>query len=170
MKQTSLLAAKVAARNLVNATINEWAPKLRAIAAQFEGKNIELSSATLLRHNVKKAFQALALPNGAREGGAAVHAYVTSSGYLLKVSFYVDVPYSYSWHGELRHSSHRAEADLYLGDVHNGVLNKAYPDNGPFPTGFTVEAVEAARAAAKTARAALQQAENALCGFGEFDN
>lgn len=150
------LETRIAARNEVNAIAIEYTAKCRLALAPLIGQQIILASGQNSA-KFRKICDAFALP---------VACYIsTGRGYSVTANFKVckttDAGTFY------------AEATLYLHDIKNGVMmaNDNYlTHTNHLRTDFDWQEITAAREIVRMARIVLQNAENALCGFGEHDN
>lgn len=149
----TMLAAKVAARNKVHATLRAAADAYFALARKFDGKKIRKATGEFT-----KEFKA-ALPS------CAMGDYWNRSDYWLSFVFKVceQGPRSCTY----------AEASLYIGDMEGQTLKagdyaaRFNPDN--YRTDYTEAEVHGARAAVKAAESALRAAQSRLSYFGEHD-
>lgn len=157
-QQKSHLTAKVNGRNIANREANRLSPVLiEALKPWADKKILKVDSSFL------EAFRKT-LPNLDRNDKAGLSYRIVSGG-GYNVILYVRHTGSY---GE--HFACYTEEAVYLANIRDGVLAKI---NDPFTgrkTDFTVSDIEAARKVVSNARAALQDAERALVGFGEHDN
>lgn len=157
MTHQTALAAKVAARNNVNARLRALAQSFFNVCRPFVGKKIKTTSGEFTQ-----AFRAALAPLTGEPNGE----FWQSSTYSLARTFKV------SEQGP--RTCHYAEAVLYIGDIDGQTLasvqyaDKFNPD--AFRVDFTEIEVTEARRQVKAAREALQKAESKLSYFGEHDN
>lgn len=153
------LEAKVAARNQVNALALEMAPKMIEALRPFVGQKI-LNQGDVLSAKVKAA-----LPSG--EYTPERHFWYTANKYALWANFKTctSSPGHYGDH----HVASYAETSFLIGEMDGHTL-KAVKNGQTARTDFTVEEIQKAREAFKAAQAALDSAQSALSGFGEYDN
>ena len=144
----SKLAAKVAARNAVNADIRFVAPQYLAAMAPFVGQKIVKCDG-----DFTKAFLS-AMPKGG--------SYWRNSGYSAAMVFIRDEQ------GPGHHQ--RQESVVYLGDLTNGVLVKLCPFNpNDFRIDYTSAEVEEQRRLLKIAECEVSKLKSKLNDFGTFD-
>lgn len=152
------LETKIAARNEVNAIAHAYTTKCRLALAPLVGQQIILASG---RNSAK--FTKLA-----NTVGMPINCYISANGgYAVIANFRVakttDAGTLYDG------------ATLYLFDIKDGVMvaNDNYLnhiDSDLYRTDFDWQEITAAREIVRMARIVLQNAETALCGFGEHDN
>lgn len=154
------LAAKVAARNEVNALANaSFAPAIEALQP-FVGQKVCKVDGSLLE-KVKKA-----LPPAIHANDAEVHTwYSTGHGYSLVLN--VKTCTSARTNGNYQ-IAHYAETDLYLGHLQDGVLTGLY-DAPSYRTDYSEEFVREARLEAERAKKAASEAESKIHYFGLYD-
>lgn len=161
MIYNSVLEAKVAGRNAVNAFANSYAQAIMNALAPFAGKPL-ITQAGALRADVRKA-----LPQPAVAGGYRL-LYSVSFGSMsadFEVVTHIRKP------GQDWNSATYTRTSVYVASQANRAAEVASFDSfKPRCTDYTVEAIKAARAAVAKAREALNEAESGLCGFGEHDN
>lgn len=153
------LAAKVSARNYVNALANDLLPEILEAVKPFIGKKVALQtggmsgklSAALTR------FCSSTVTN---------HVWFSARTYTLEVTFKTCQGIVGGNGGCVY-----AEQAVTFGELerNNGNLKEIYPAR-TFRTDFTVEEIETTRKAAEAARSAMREAEYKLCGFGTHDN
>ncbi len=151
MNHTSRLAAKVEAKNKVNARALAITGAYLAAIAPFVGQQIYKADGDFL-----KKFKA-ALP----EGVPGDYFFPSRYNLVRVVRDHAEVNGSYS---------ETQEASVYLGKCDGPILTELYqpmPEN--FRTDYTVEEIVQARKALTEAKRAVSAAESALCGFGEYD-
>lgn len=152
------LETKIAARNEVNTIAIEYTAKCRLALAPLIGQQIILTSG-YNSAKFRKFCDALALP---------VACYIsTGHGYRVTANFKVCKSTDAGTFCD--------GATLYLYDIENGVMvaNDNYLnhiDSDLYRTDFDWQEITAAREIVRMARIVLQNAETALCGFGEHDN
>ena len=160
------LAAKVAARNIVNKTARDMLPAMLAALAPFVGQKVVLATGQL------SAKVKAALPQSDHVPGSGYGTpqwwYDSGAGYTLRAT--VKVCCGSEAKGYT--SGHYAEQDISLGelDKHSGTLVKLC-DGHVFPSDFTEAGVIVARTALRIAQKALDDARGLeIHHFGEHDN
>lgn len=146
---STALAARCAAFNIAHAEINRLAPLYRAAFSAFHGQHVTTAAGDYLA-KVRKTLPA-ASPDVqiySPHVGCFVVKVCTSSG----------------------NSAHYAEAYFYaFSKNHDGTAAPLAWEFEPYRTDFSPESVQAARAALKEAKEAVDRAESAVAPFGEYD-
>lgn len=157
MNHNSKLAARVAAKNRANQLAFDAQKTLLPIFAQFVGQKIvngDGSFVVKLRNLVKESI--------ATYDGGNSQIYLYGSRYSI---CYV----AKTWE-QFNGCSYYAETSFYLGELQNGNTLEKLCNPLVCHAVLTEEAILQARVEVKKARKILQDAESALCGFGEYDN
>ena len=151
-----MLAAKVAARNKVHATLLAKAPALFALAKSFNGRKVYKVTGDF----TKEFAEAAKAITGALQG------YWNRGLYSLSFSFKVceQGPRSCTY----------AEATLYIADISGAILEMGEYETHFKPESFridyTEDEVRKARHEVKAAREAVREIERRFDYFGEHDN
>ncbi len=149
MNHSSNLAAKVAARNKVNAEIRQSVPILLAAMRPFVGQKIEKVDGSFTR-KFKDAMPQV--------------------GYVWYLSIY-NVIRTFRADAEGPRHTNYQESQVYLGKTSDGILEELYDFNdADYRIDFTEAEVYEQRRAVKVARDAMQAWQSKLFYFGEHDN
>lgn len=177
---TRQLSAKVTARNVCHALLNEWAPKLQAaLFAQFTGKKV-LNQGYSVRDKVREALLALvpAELQGDSQHTRKVGLRSTSYSPLVQIEITTGEGWEHAagvnGYTYKREGWERSEATFTLGECDKaGVLlaNGAQTAWNNARADFTEAEVVAARKRLEEAKDALHeaQAQTAIAYFGERD-
>lgn len=149
------LAAKVKAVNHAHAVANEWCPKLRAIFAQFVGKQIEKKDGPLLE-KIKKLLPEFPSTPSLHIGR---HYSNYSLAWTVKTS-----------EMDTEHTCLYYETTFYVGDLDHGVLTKILDNECNYRTDYTAEEIAEKRREYNEAKRVADAARDALYPFGEMDN
>lgn len=114
--QTNELAAKIAAKNRVNAAIKEKAPQIFKAIEPFLGKKVVLASG-LMSVKLKEVLQ----PFLDRKEGENLQIYTNSLSYSLSLIFKT------SENVEGKQWCIYQESSVYFADIKDGVLASFYP-------------------------------------------
>ena len=158
-RHTTALAAKVAARNEVNALADAAYAPIAGALRPFVDQKILKADGTLL-DKVKRALPPLV-------GGPDApwqSWYSVPHGYSLILNLK-------TCHAQVRRDcdfAHYAEEAVYVGDIKNGILVGILP---PYArrTDYTEDEIIEGRAAVEVAKQALRDAERAIADFGPYD-
>lgn len=177
---TNVLEAKIAGRN----ALNDWALRLATqpieVLKAFVGHKV-INTTGLLTARIEKALVASApLPDWTAGDKEQYARY-----YPLLQALYRSSDYSvYLWLRTCTNYHSRGtpdpsggcvctydECNVHLGDISGCILTKLadLPSPEVYRTDYTVAQIAAARDNLRKAKAAVSQAESALCGFGEYD-
>jgi hypothetical protein len=156
------LQAKVEARNLANAAALEYGPRIIAALAPFLGQSVLLQTGGKTA-KLQKALDALNLPDSCPVNGQ-LQVIIRAERYWFRAEFRTCVGHDKGCVYETQ--------TVNLGDIDGKTLTKlAEPPTSAYcRTNYSAEEIAAARAAVKSVRDELHQAERRLCGFGEHDN
>jgi len=164
----TVLEAKVAARNKVNALALEMAPKMIATLAPFVGKKIVNQTGGL------SAKAKACLPNDNCTNGAQF--WYRANNYSVDACFKVcEISkgrlYGQEFNGEVSQDciGSYAEQSITLCVV-DGLNCERLGPEAHLRTDYSVAEVQAARIALRAAQNALDEARSNLSGFGEYDN
>lgn len=156
------LQAKVQARNLANGTALVYAPIILEALKPFLGKAIVLQTGCKSA-KLCKALEALNLPEGIH-GDGSVQIFIKAERHWFRAEVRVCVHHD-------RGCVYESQT-INLGDIDGATLKAIAeaPSADYCRTDYSAEEILAARAAVKSVREELQQAERRLAGFGEHDN
>ena len=155
------LSAKIAARNEVNLLANQSFANAIEALKPFVGQKVCKVDGSLLE-KVKKA-----LPPTMSANGSEAHSwYSTGHGYSLVLN--VKTCKSARTKGDYQ-IAHYAEAQVYLANLRNGVLESVYENAPTFRTDYTEDFVRAARLEVESADKAKREAESKIHYFGLYD-
>lgn len=169
MKHSSILEAKVAARNRCNMLVVDYAKKAIEALTPFLGKKIVLISKGGYSDKVKAALAATMgeLPcNGALH--VWTHAESTYSGYSVKVRVNVSEQYHCEKMDRSGHVS--AESVIYVAKVDDqGIMTEFYEHMNldSYRTDYTAEEVREARAGIVAAQKVMDEAKSKLPHYFE---
>lgn len=156
------LSAKIEARNIANAAVLEYTPRILAALQPLVGEMLRTKDG-VRSAKLQKMVASLDLPN-AQAGVPRVQVLVRADTFWFRAEFNVTV----SWDRGCKSES----VTVNLGEMDGRTLKSVAdaPTAACFPTNFTVEEITAARAAVDSAKDILRAAERRLCFFGESDN
>lgn len=153
------LAAKVSARNYVNALANDRLPKILEAVRPFIGKKVALQTGGM-------SAKLDAVLDIFRQTNLTDQVWFNARTYTLEVTFKTCVGIN-GGNGSCVYAEQAVTfAEL---ERNSGNLKEIYPAR-TFRTDFTVEEIETARNEVTVARDAMRAAEWKLIGFGEHDN
>jgi hypothetical protein len=156
----TVLAAKVAARNRLNAELNRVDPLLNEAFKPFLGKKIIKADSTLTE-------AAKAVIPMKYEHGCGLAFYHDRSEYALHFRFYCD---EIGDRGNSHTLSTRAEHGISVGTIEGQVLKSLWPVLSDRRTDYSVAEIAEARKEIAELKAELSEAEQAISGFGEHDS
>lgn len=159
----SRLIARVEARNIANRTMRQVSVLMLEALRPLVGTKIKCTTGARTV-KLEKAISSVLDTNLGIHPSARL--WVNTDRYAFRLSVSVSRPVE----GESGCVSE--EATFYLGDMDGGAVLTALsniPPDAAYPTDFHADTILAARDAVKDARAALNDAERGLCGFGEYD-
>lgn len=156
----SALAAKVAAQNEANQTVNTYAPMVIEALRPFVGQKVLKANGELLEKVKSKIPE---MPNYGNNKD--VNCYASSGrGYSITIN-------AKTCHGHPRKdytAAHYAEAMTWCAELSGGILTKLC-NFQPLKTSWTEEEVTNARHALEKAKDEMSKAQSALGEFGTFD-
>ncbi len=153
--QTPELAAKIAAKNRVNAAIKEKAPQIFAAIQPFLGKKVVLASGSM-----SAKFKEVLEPFLGWKEAEKLQIYTHSLGYSVALCFKT------SENIEGRSSCIYQESTVYFADLKDGVLTSFYPfapEN--FKSDYCLDEITATLAELKTAEGKVSQIKSKLPSF-----
>lgn len=156
------LEARIAARNLANASALKYGPIIIAALTPLVGTAIKLQTGCKSA-KLEKILDALNLPNGVHgDGSIQVHVRVESHWFRVEFRTCVHATTSCVYESQT----------VNLGDLDGKVLKAVCAPPSPTycRTDYTAEEILASRAAVRSVRDELHAAESRLAGFGEHDN
>lgn len=154
---TKELAAKIIARNRVNAYIKQYAPQIFAALKPFEGKKIVLASGELAAP-VKKAIQGF-FGNIRVEDNKTIQIYPGSLSYSFSLVFKTSEPYK-------EFSVVYQESFVYFANIRDGILIDFYSfDAANYRSDYTLDEITAIQAELAAAEAKVDQIKGKLPPF-----
>lgn len=152
--ENNKLAARVKALNKANEIANEIFPKLQSIFKPYIGQKIIKGDGTLLAKIVEKV---VILPNTGTLRITRPRNDYTLRWAVSVCEHFCETTVVYE------------EAQVYVGDVSGGILERLAVDSLNLRTDYTVEEVEQKRETYREAKKVADTAFSALCPFDEFD-
>ena len=150
------LAAKILAKNRVNAKIKEVAPAIFAALKPFEGKKIVLASGELAA-SVKKAIEGFC----GWKADEKIQIYKNSLGYSFSLNFKSSENYS-------EFSCIYQESTVYFCDITDGVLSRFYPfEPENFRSDYKIEEITAIQEELEIAQKRLDSVKSKLPAFAQ---
>jgi hypothetical protein len=156
------LENKVEARNRCNAVANLLVPRIFHACAPFMGQKVKTTQGDRTVKFNSALIAADFLGHTCSSDGSSTTQVWASQSYDLTVTVRV----TFSADGK----AYNAETVIYVGTLDGGTLVRLYAPPVSFKADHRAEDIHSARYYVEAARKRLQEAEAALCGFGEHDN